>query len=92
MIAEFLAAYAALSAPERTEADRRADFRAVFGTDQGQRVLLDLMKIARVIEPVQADDPIALQRSDGMRGLLYVILRYLTAEALPDNKTLNHRI
>ena len=96
MIADFLGPYAALRQAwtdgTRADADRQSDFRAVFGTEQGQRVLLELMTWAHVIEPVASDDTVALQRAEGMRGLIYVILRQLSAEPLPDRKSLNHRI
>jgi len=66
-------------------ADRAAMFKRVFGTDDGERVLLELAVFAgvfTVIYPGEGD--VILQRAEAKRELFYDIVREITAVAHED--------
>jgi hypothetical protein len=76
---------AAAPAPGYTTLDRYRDFRAVFlGSDQGKRVLHQILDLCHVFEPSidpQAPiDPLMTHARDGERTAALAVLRILAEE------------
>lgn len=68
-----------------TDVDKARDYRRVFGTPEGKRVLYDIMSRARIASPVFAPgiDTHAAAFQDGMRNLGAYILREMTRDVRP---------
>ena len=96
MIAEFMLAYA-----EHCESygegppglfQKAKDFREVFGTAAGQRVLMELMHTAKLMRPSVEGDDGTVQLVEGRRSIVYEILREVTADFDASTQTVNYRI
>lgn len=51
-----------------------ADYREVFSTSAGQRVLADIMRLAGLFEAVEVSDPIELAKIVGRQNLIKEIM------------------
>lgn len=52
-----------------SDQQRQADYKDVFGSVEGKRVLADIMAKASVFAPIMTVDPIAAARIEGARAL-----------------------
>ena len=76
--------------PTYTEADRYRDFRAVFGSDRGERVMASFLREAGLLatiydvdgEELVAPDPDEIQRRLGKRELALWLIGVLSTEPL----------
>jgi hypothetical protein len=74
-------AMGAFLAMERTPMDRYRDFRAVFGTDAGQRVLQDIMGFGNMFRgSVMGENSHVTYKYEGRRELALMILTTYTRE------------
>lgn len=59
---------------------RARDYRVVFGSPEGERVLADLIDMNGVLRPTFDPDPNVSAFNEGRRNVLLDILRYLSVE------------
>ena len=60
---------------------KSSDYKTVFGTDEGQRVLFDLMKNGCFLRPTHVpNDEVASHKNEGMRELFLYILYQVELE------------
>ncbi len=50
------------------------DYRTVFQSPEGQRVLADLMRLAGLFDAIEENDPIAMARNVGKQNLIKEII------------------
>ena len=63
--------------PKYNDRHRLADYRAAFGSGEGQRVLHDLIARHFVLGPTFAADGITMAYREGQRDVVLHILRYM---------------
>ncbi|MBF0189116.1 MAG: hypothetical protein HQL50_14430 [Magnetococcales bacterium] len=66
--------------PSYSAEQRSRDYAITFGSEEGQRVLKDLIRQTSMMEPVFSDDHTSLQTAafrDGMRNVTLLILNQL---------------
>lgn len=63
------------------DVSRVIDYRAVFGTDTGRRVLTDILVKGNVFAPIVPTDPIAAARMEGARHLALHIASFIKFDA-----------
>jgi len=68
------------------------DFRDVFGSPAGQRVLMELMHTAKMLRPAVESDTAIVHLVEGRRSLVYEILREVTSDFDPTTQIVNYRI
>lgn len=60
-----------------SDAQRAQDYKDVFNSPQGRRVLADLMAAARVFTPIHTTDPLTLAFHQGERNLALRIATFM---------------
>lgn len=65
-----------------TRMDRYRDFRRVFGTEDGKRVLWQIFEWTHMFRPIAVKDPHDTYRRDGERNIGLKILAMMNAEPL----------
>lgn len=63
--------------PQYTNEKRARDYRATFGTPEGERVLADLVDRNGIFRPTFEQDPYVTAFNEGRRNVLLDILKYL---------------
>lgn len=53
------------------------DYRVVFATPEGERVLADLLRACHVLEPVFSGDALEMAHREGMRNVALRIVSFL---------------
>jgi len=64
-----------------TDAQRAADYKIVFGSPVGEKVLTDILAKAHVFSPVATLDPIEAARIEGARALALHIASFKKFDA-----------
>lgn len=64
-----------------SDQSRVIDYRAVFGTDTGRRVLTDILLKGNVFAPIVPTDPVAAARMEGARHLALHIASFIKFDA-----------
>jgi len=64
-----------------TDEQRAIDYKLVFGTPDGERVLTDIMVKASVFKPIAHVDPIECARMEGARALALHIASFKRFDA-----------
>lgn len=64
-----------------TDQQRSNDYKTVFGSPVGQKVLTDILMKANMFTPVSVTDPIAAARMEGARHLALHIASFIRWDA-----------
>lgn len=68
--------------------DRLADYRIVFGSPEGKRVINDLIARHYVLGSTFSSEPIIMAHAEGQRGVVLQILRFMqmTPADIPEQR------
>ena len=64
-----------------TDKMRATDYKVVFGSDTGRKVLTDIMVKGNVFQPISIADPIEAARLEGARHLALHIASFIKFDA-----------
>ena len=64
-----------------TDQQRANDYKAIFGSPVGQKVLTDILMKANVFSPIQPTEPLVAARMEGARHLALHIASFIRFDA-----------
>jgi len=59
---------------------KKADYKSLFTSETGKRILYDLMRQYRVMDPVFSSDPMEMAYNEGQRTVVLMIINQMNTD------------